>query len=122
MPVSELVAATSPILVGSFVVTGLFDEALVITGDESEDLSLRVSFSTRDSFEWADENGDGKWQLSEDTVVEMGVRAAWGDGVLDWGHCWASSVRGRGPSRVRELPRGTRGRVPVVGFVARGIP
>jgi hypothetical protein len=66
--------STSPIPVGSCVVTGVFDEPLVITGEEGEDLSLRVSFSTNDSFEWIDSNGDGKWQPFDDMVVDMGVR------------------------------------------------
>lgn len=65
---------TSPIPVDSCVVTAVFDEPLVITGDESQDIVLRVSLSTNASFEWSDDNADGLWQPFEEAVVDMGLR------------------------------------------------
>ena len=65
--------ATSPIPVGSCVVTAVFDPPLVINGDESDDLTLHITLSTNMSFEWVDD-GDGKWQPFDEAVVDMGLR------------------------------------------------
>ena len=68
------IASTSPIPAGSCVVTGAFDQPLVITGNETKDVVVTVSLSTNDSFEWTD-NGDGLFQPEVgDAVVDMGVR------------------------------------------------
>ena len=65
---------TSPIPAGSCVVTGAFDQPLVITGNETKDIVITVSLSTNNSFEWTD-NGDGLFQPEVgDAVVDMGVR------------------------------------------------
>jgi hypothetical protein len=66
---------TSPIPPGSCVVTGEFDQDLVITGDETRDITIDMSVSINNSFEWEDDNGNGRYEplLNED-VVDMGIR------------------------------------------------
>lgn len=65
---------TSPIPVGSCVVTGIFDEPFELAGDETEDVELRVTLSSNQSFEWEDDNGDDQWQPFEESVIDMGLR------------------------------------------------
>lgn len=67
--------ATSPIPQGSCVVTGEFDQALVISGDEQQDIQLTISFSNNQSFEWVEVNEDGLWEpAAGENVVDMGIR------------------------------------------------
>jgi hypothetical protein len=67
--------ATSPIPQGSCVVTGVFDQPLVISGNETQDIHLTISFSNNQSFEWVDINADGKWEPNAgENVVDMGIR------------------------------------------------
>ncbi len=69
--------ATSPIPQGSCVVTGNFDKNLVITGNESEDITVTLSLSINKSFEWVDVNQNGKWDVdpgSGENIVDMGLR------------------------------------------------
>jgi len=69
------IAATSPIPLGSCLVTGEFEEALEITHTESGDVVVVLSFSVNDSFEWIDQDGNGTWDpLDGDVVVDMGLR------------------------------------------------
>lgn len=69
------IAATSPVPPGSCVVTGDFDTPLVITGDEKEDITITLTLSTNQSFEWVDQNMDGLYEPSAgDSVVDMGLR------------------------------------------------
>lgn len=69
---------TSPIPQGSCVVTGRFAENLVITGTEQADVSITLSLSTNNSFEWIDTNGNGIWDIDPtsgaEQVVDMGLR------------------------------------------------
>ncbi len=75
---------TSPIPLGSCVVTGRFATAtgFTITGNETNDVVIIVSLSTNKSFEWIDKNSDGLFQplnaanntLVEDSVIDMGIR------------------------------------------------
>ncbi|MEZ5004500.1 MAG: hypothetical protein R2730_15840 [Chitinophagales bacterium] len=66
---------TSPIEPGSCVVTGAFDNGLTITGKETEDIVITMSLSTNKSFEWKDDNGNGKYEpLLNEQVVDMGIR------------------------------------------------
>jgi hypothetical protein len=68
-------ASTSPIPAGSCLVTGQFQTPLVITGNETSDITIKVSLSTNKSFEWQDANMDGWYEpLAGDTVVDMGIR------------------------------------------------
>ena len=70
-------ALTSPIPPGSCVVTGQFANALSITGNEKQDITVKMSLSTNNSFEWNDTNGNGKWDVGPGTienVVDMGLR------------------------------------------------
>lgn len=67
--------STSPIPAGSCVVTGKFASPLVITGNETSDITVIVSLSTNKSFEWNDIDGNGKYDpTTGDTVVDMGIR------------------------------------------------
>lgn len=70
-------SATSPIPAGSCVVTGNFDSPLVVTGNETEDLTLNMSLSINNSFEWVDVNNNNHWDVdsgSNENVVDMGLR------------------------------------------------
>jgi hypothetical protein len=72
-------AATSPIPAGSCVITGSFKNPLTITGKETEDITVVLSFSIKDSFEWKDTNSNGKWDINvgnqvTEQVVDMGLR------------------------------------------------
>lgn len=72
-------AATSPVPAGSCVITGSFDTPLTITGTETEDITVVLSFSIKDSFEWEDTNANGKWDINvgsqvTEKVVDMGLR------------------------------------------------
>jgi hypothetical protein len=70
---------TSPIPQGSCVVTGALPQPLVITGNETEDITIVLSVSINNSFEWVDGDGNGKFDIyasgtQTDQVVDMGVR------------------------------------------------
>ena len=67
-------SATSPIPAGSCVVTGAFDQPLIITGNETKNIVINVSLSVNNSFEWTDAAGDNVFELPMDTVVDMGIR------------------------------------------------
>lgn len=72
--------ATSPIPPGSCVVTGKFAQPLVVTGSEKQDITVTLSFSINNSFEWEDTNGNGQLDLYGDgttpneRIVDMGLR------------------------------------------------
>ena len=71
---------SSPIPAGSCVVTGQLAEPLVIKGDETEDVTIRLNFSVNNSFEWIDDNGNGQLDFygtvgtPHEKVVDMGLR------------------------------------------------
>lgn len=65
---------TSPIPVGSCVVTGEFPDPLVITGNETEDIVVILSLSTNHSFEWVDSNDNDVFEPEAESVVDMGLR------------------------------------------------
>jgi hypothetical protein len=70
-------ASTSPIPAGSCVVTGQFQNPFVVTGNEKSNITINMSLSTNQSFEWNDLNGNGKWDVdpgSFENVVDMGLR------------------------------------------------
>ncbi|MEW5676695.1 hypothetical protein ABGT15_10305 [Flavobacterium enshiense] len=68
-------AATSPIPTGSCVVTGKFASNLVITGNETQDVTVTLSLSINNSFEWEEVNTDGKYEPGVgENVVDMGLR------------------------------------------------
>jgi hypothetical protein len=72
--------ASSPVPAGSCVVTGKFTQPLVITGNETGDITVTLSFSINNSFEWKDSNGNGKLDFYADgstpseKIVDMGLR------------------------------------------------
>lgn len=67
---------TSPVPAGSCVVTGAFTPGkLVITGKETQDIIVELSFSINKSFEWQEVVVDGKWEPSKgEQVADMGIR------------------------------------------------
>jgi len=67
--------ATSPVPQGSCVVTGEFSSPFTITGNETQDVTVTLSFSINNSFEWTEVNMDGKYEPSAgEQVVDMGLR------------------------------------------------
>lgn len=64
----------SPIPLGSCLVTGAFETPLEITGNETEDIVVNVAITINNSFEWQDTNPDGKYEPTEEAVVDMGTR------------------------------------------------
>ena len=67
--------ATSPVPQGSCVVTGEFEMPFIITGNETQDVTITLSFSINNSFEWTEVNVDGKYEPSAgEQVVDMGLR------------------------------------------------
>jgi hypothetical protein len=72
--------STSGIPPGSCVVTGKFATPLVITGEEDGDLTITLSFSVNNSFEWKDDNGNQQLdfyadgQTPNEKIVDMGLR------------------------------------------------
>lgn len=70
------IAGSSPIPAGSCLITGKFPtNKLKITGNETQDIVIRVSMSTNNSFEWIDDNANGKWDATKgEAVVDMGLR------------------------------------------------
>lgn len=77
------IASTSPIPAGSCVVTGQFSPALVISADDvsgaaRQDINVILAFSTNNSFEWVDTNGNSEWDIDPvngpEVVVDMGLR------------------------------------------------
>lgn len=69
------IAFTSPIPPGSCLVTGKFETPFSISGNEKEDITVVVSLSVNQSFEWEDLNDNGIWEpLDGEMVVDMGIR------------------------------------------------
>jgi hypothetical protein len=69
------IANTSPIPSGSCVVTGKFPSNLVITGNESNNITITLSLSINNSFEWQDVISDGKYEpAAGENVIDMGLR------------------------------------------------
>jgi hypothetical protein len=66
--------SNSPIPPGSCLVTGPFQRPLTISGNETENIEVALSFSTNQSFEWSDANGNGQYDSPDDIPVDMGLR------------------------------------------------
>ena len=67
--------ATSPIPAGSCLVTGQFATPLVVTGNETSDITIIVSLSTNKSFEWEEHTSSpGTFDPPNDFAVDMGIR------------------------------------------------
>lgn len=57
------------------MVTGEFANGLTITGNETENIVVTLSFFINNSFEWTEVNADGKFEPSAgEQVVDMGLR------------------------------------------------
>jgi hypothetical protein len=68
-------SSTSPIPAGSCVVTGKFPTDLILNGNENKDVTLTLSLSVNNSFEWQEVSQDGKFEPSiGENVVDMGLR------------------------------------------------
>ena len=66
---------TSPIPQGSCVLTGQFANGLTITGNETKDITIDLSFSIKNSIEWHEVNADGKFEpAAGETLTDMGLR------------------------------------------------
>ena len=66
---------SSPVPQGSCVVTGQFANVFTITGNETEDITVTLSFSVNNSFEWTEITADGKYEPSiGEQPVDMGLR------------------------------------------------
>ncbi|MBK8566838.1 MAG: hypothetical protein IPN76_26785 [Saprospiraceae bacterium] len=71
---------TSPVPPGSCVVTGKFATPLIVTGDETRDVKVRLAFSINNSFEWKEEIANGQLDFFADDasknerIVDMGLR------------------------------------------------
>ncbi len=66
---------SSPVPQGSCVVTGQFENGFTISGSETENVEVTLSFSTNNSFEWTEVNFDGKYEPGiGEQVVDMGLR------------------------------------------------
>jgi hypothetical protein len=73
--VPNLLHASSPVPAGSCVVTGKFLKPLLITGNETKDITITVSLSINKSFEWKEINKNGIYEpLLGEKVVDMGIR------------------------------------------------
>ena len=69
------IAATSEIPPGSCVVTGKFANNLIINGNETKDITITLSLSINNSFEWQEVTADGKFEPSiGENVTDMGLR------------------------------------------------
>ncbi len=68
-------AGTSAIAEGSCLVTGVFDTPFTITGNETSDITIDLSFSINNSFEWIDVDKDNIYEPEAgDQVIDMGLR------------------------------------------------
>jgi hypothetical protein len=66
---------TSPIPQGSCVLTGKFEKPFSIVGNEPKDVTVTISFSINNSFEWNEVNKDGKYEPTAGEIpVNMGLR------------------------------------------------
>jgi hypothetical protein len=82
--VVNMMAATVPNPLGSGIVTGKFDTPLSITGGETEDIYITLTFSVNRSFEWEESiERNGKWDYnaqantgmpSVEKVIDAGLR------------------------------------------------
>ena len=68
--------ASSPVPQGSCVVTAAFSPGkLKITGKETRDITIEISLSVNNSFEWNEVITDGRWEPGKgEQVVDMGIR------------------------------------------------
>lgn len=68
-------ATTSPMPVGSCVVSGKFADKLVISGNETRDIEVTLTLSVNKSFEWQEVINDGKYEPSAgENVINIGFR------------------------------------------------
>ncbi len=61
--------AIAPVPISSGIMTGTFSTPLIITGSELQDITITLSLSTNQSFEWADTHKNGKWDLDAQNLI-----------------------------------------------------
>ncbi|MCD6068198.1 MAG: hypothetical protein K0S33_3024 [Bacteroidetes bacterium] len=71
----------SCLVTAQFVAANGSNSPLIITGNETKDITVTVSLSTNKSFEWVEHGGDNYYEpvnasnpSVQDTVVDMGIR------------------------------------------------
>lgn len=79
------IAQTSPTLVSLSSITGRFDTPLSISGAETEDITIVMTLSTNNSFEWEESiNRNGKWDINAqansgqptvEKIIDVGLRS-----------------------------------------------
>ncbi|MBL7818383.1 MAG: hypothetical protein JNL70_25450 [Saprospiraceae bacterium] len=82
--VVNMMSSTIPNALGSGIITGKFDTPLSITGTETEDIYITLSFSVNRSFEWEESiERNGKWDYNVqpntgqpvvEKVIDVGLR------------------------------------------------
>lgn len=73
--VPNVLFSTSPTPPGGCISTGAFPTPLTITGKETHNITVDLSFSINHSVEWTDANGNDVYEpLNGDTIVDMGLR------------------------------------------------
>jgi hypothetical protein len=71
--------AIAPVPISSGIMTGAFTTPLTITGTELQDITITLSLSTNQSFEWVDTHKNGKWDLDvqnfiAEPIIDAGFR------------------------------------------------
>ena len=89
LTVVNILSGTSPVPPGQSVITGAFDEPLVVSEEEERDLRITFTLSVNGIFEFNDENSNGAWDLHADNIYES-------EPIIDFG------IRGLRPSFVFE--------------------
>jgi hypothetical protein len=69
----------APVPISSGILTGSFATPLTITGSELQDITVTLSLSTNQSFEWVDTHKNGQWDLDvqnfiAEPVIDAGFR------------------------------------------------
>jgi hypothetical protein len=61
--------AIAPVPISSGIMTGAFATPLTITGTELQDITITLSLSTNQSFEWVDTLKNGQWDLDAQNAI-----------------------------------------------------
>ncbi|MEN9609826.1 MAG: hypothetical protein RLZZ628_640 [Bacteroidota bacterium] len=69
----------APVPISSGIMTGAFTTPFTVTGAEVQDITVTLSLSTNQSFEWVDAHKNGKWDIDvknliAEPVIDAGFR------------------------------------------------